>query len=151
MKSRSKRGVFKPKAFIMSVILPIHHSVLEAMEHLKGIEAMEKEYKALLANETWELVPSPKGEKLIGNKWVFAIKLKLDRSLERYKSLLIAKGYDKVEELDYTKTFSPVVKQATIRIALTLALTELWSIRQLDVNNSSLNGESEDEVFMVQI
>lgn len=69
---------------------------------------------------------SPKRNKLIANKWVFIVKLKLDRILERYKSRLMEKGYDQVEGLNYNEIFSLVVKQVTIRVVLTLALTKGW-------------------------
>lgn len=48
-------------------------------------------------------------------------------------------------------TFNPMVKQTTIRIVLTLALTEKWMVRQLDVSNAFLNEDQEEEVFITQL
>ena len=48
---------------------------------------------ALEKNKTWDLVELPQGKKLVGCKWVFAVKYKADGSLERYKARLLAKGY----------------------------------------------------------
>ncbi|GKA89345.1 ribonuclease H-like domain-containing protein [Tanacetum coccineum] len=43
--------------------------------------------------------------------------------------------------VDFDKTFSPVVKPATIRTVLSLAVSRRWPIHQLDVKNAFLNGD----------
>ncbi|KAJ3676869.1 hypothetical protein LUZ60_002593 [Juncus effusus] len=111
---------------------------------------MENEFNALLANQTWDLIPSHSSQNIVGCKWVFKIKKNADGSIERYKARLVAKGYHQEEGIDYTETFSPVVKPTTIRVVLTLALSKGWSVRQLDVNNAFLNGDLEETVFMQQ-
>jgi hypothetical protein len=37
-------------------------------------KAIQKEYDAFIINNTWKLVPLPKGKKAIREKWVFKIK-----------------------------------------------------------------------------
>jgi Reverse transcriptase (RNA-dependent DNA polymerase) len=111
---------------------------------------MAEELTALAHNSTWDLVSPPADAHIIGAKWVFKVKLKADGSVHRYKARLVAKGYNQQEGLDYTETFSPVVKRVTIRVVLTLALSNQWPIHQLDVNNAFLHGDLEETVYMEQ-
>lgn len=97
----------------MHDILPIPNSFKEIMRHAKWVEAMEKEYKALPANDTWVLVPPPPGKKIIRNRWVYVVKLKPDRTLERYKSIVVTKWYDQVKEIDYFETFNSFKRVAS--------------------------------------
>ena len=52
--------------------------------------------------------------------------------------------------MDFSKTFSPVVKASTIRIVFTLAVAQGWDIQQIDINNVFLNGDLQENVFMAQ-
>ena len=111
---------------------------------------MDKEVQALQTNRTWILVPRPANTNIVGSKWVFQTKYLPDGSIERLKAHLVAKGYTQVPGLDYTDTFSPVIKAITVRVVLSLAMTNKWSLRQLDVNNAFLNGHLTEHVYMEQ-
>lgn len=89
---------------------------------------MKEEYNALLVNDTWSLVDIPSDKRVIGCKWVFKIKRNSDGSVARYKTRLVAQGFHQQADLDYTETFSPVVKPTTIRVLFTLALANGWSL-----------------------
>jgi hypothetical protein len=111
---------------------------------------MQAEYDALIQNKTWSIVSLPPHRQAIGCKWVFRVKENPDGSVNRYKARLVAKGFHQRQGFDFTETFSPVVKPATIRLILTIAITHKWSIQQLDVNNAFLNGILDEEVYMAQ-
>jgi hypothetical protein len=111
---------------------------------------MQQEYEALIKNGTWTLCPKPPHQNLIRNKWVYKIKRQLDGTIDRFKARLVAKGFYQRSGIDYTKTFSPMIKPATIRLVLALAVQFDWNIKQLDVSNAFLHGTLNEDVFMEQ-
>jgi histone deacetylase 1/2 len=125
-------------------------SLDEALNSKDWKLAMDTEYDALINNKTWHLVPPKKGINVIDCKWVYKVKRKSDGSLDRYKAKLVAKGCRQRYGIDYEDTFSPVVKPATIRIILSVAVSNGWSLRQLDVQNAFLHGHLEEDVYMKQ-
>ncbi|KAE8726678.1 hypothetical protein F3Y22_tig00006570pilonHSYRG00202 [Hibiscus syriacus] len=55
-----------------------------------------------------------------------------------------------VPGLDYMDTFSPVIKATTVRVVLSLVVTNRWPLPQLDVKNAFLNGHFTEQVYMKQ-
>jgi hypothetical protein len=111
---------------------------------------MDIEYESLMKNRTWHLVPPSHGHNIIDCRWIFKEKWKADFTLDRRKARLVAKGYKQCYGINYEDTFSLVVKSATIRLVLSLAISQGWNLRQLDVQNTLLHGNLEEEVFMRQ-
>ncbi|KAH9684881.1 retrovirus-related pol polyprotein from transposon RE1 [Citrus sinensis] len=152
MVTRSKNGIFKPKAYLLALLAQPSEptSVSQALTDPKWLKAMQEEFQALQANHTWELVLPKAPVKVVGNKWVFRIKYNPDGSILKHKARLVAKGFHQVHGIDYTETFSPVVKASTVRVVLSIAVMNNWILRQIDVNNAFLNGILDEEVYMAQ-
>lgn len=74
---------------------------------------MEEEFSALLHNYTWELVPRLLWANVVSGKWIFKHKLRADGSLEWYQATWVLHGFSQRPEVNYDKTFSPVVKPTT--------------------------------------
>jgi hypothetical protein len=70
--------------------------------------------------------------------------------MDRHKAHLVAKCFKQKFGIDYGDTFSPVVKPATIRLVLSLAASQGWVLRKLDVQNMFLHGVLKEEVYMKQ-
>ncbi|WVZ71260.1 hypothetical protein U9M48_019869 [Paspalum notatum var. saurae] len=96
------------------------------------------------------LVPRPPHANVVSGKWVYRHKLKHDRSLDRYKARWVLRGFSQQEGIDFDQTFSPVIKPATIRVVLSLALAANWSVQQLDVKNAFLHGHLTETVYAQQ-
>ena len=79
--------------------------------------------------KTWSLVPAVPDINLVGCKWVYKLKLHSDGTIARYKARLVAKGFHQQASVDYIETFSPVVKLATVRLVLSIAVSFNWPLR----------------------
>ena len=71
--------------------------------------------------------------------------------LDRYKARLVAKGFQRTHGIDFSETFSYVVKASNIRIMFTLVVSKGKDIQQLDINNVFLNGELHESIYMSQL
>lgn len=101
-------------------------------------KAMDEEYASLLKNQTWILADLPTGRKPIKCKWVYKIKCRIDGSIERYKARLVAKGFSQKQGIDYTETFSPVVRMDSVRLLLSIAAKENLELKHFDVKTAWL-------------
>jgi hypothetical protein len=75
----------------------------------------------------------------MGCKWVFKKKLRSDGTIDKYKARLVAKGYNQKEGEDFFGTYSPITRLTTIRILLSLAVSNGLLIHQIDVKTTFLN------------
>jgi len=151
MTTRGKHGFRQPAAFHASTPLsPIPKTVRSALADPNWRCAMEEEFDALMANDTWTLVPRPAGTNLVIGKWIYRHKFHADGSLDRYKARWVLRGFTQRPGIDYDETFSPVVKPATVRTVLSLALSQDWPIHQLDVKNAFLHGTLSETVYCSQ-
>ncbi|KAK1627015.1 hypothetical protein QYE76_001330 [Lolium multiflorum] len=92
----------------------------------------------------------PDSRKAVENKWIFKRKTDADGNVTVYKARLVAKGFRQIQGVDYDETFSPVAKLKSVRILLAIAAFFDYEIWQMDVKTAFLNGDIEEELYMVQ-
>ncbi|KAJ0808584.1 putative RNA-directed DNA polymerase [Helianthus annuus] len=147
-----QRVPFNPSAYATSIasseLEPTTFAIANKSPQWRA--AMAEEYAALLRNGTWSLVPPVPNTNVVDCKWVYKIKRDQTGTITRYKARLVAKGFNQQHGVDYHETFSPVVKSTTIRTVLSLAVTQQWTLRQLDVQNAFLHGELAETVYLRQ-
>ena len=158
MTTRAKNGIYKPNSKYFSnfyatnttTIPPLPKDPASAIRDPNWKNAMLDEFNALVANKTWELLPRPPDVNVIRSMWIFCRKRKSDGSFQRHKAHLV--GDEKTQQLgvDCDEIFSPVVKPATIRTVLSIAISKSWHIHQLDVKNAFLHGYLNETVYMHQ-
>ncbi|KAI5332829.1 hypothetical protein L3X38_022958 [Prunus dulcis] len=132
--TRSKSGIVRPKPFeeyqCYLTTIPSLHDAAEpatykvASQSSVWIQAMREEIEALHTQDTWDLVSMPVDKNIV--------------------------GFSQAPGLDFSETFSPVVRHTTARLVLSIVAMNRWSLRQLDVKNAFLHGDLEEEVFMRQ-
>ncbi|GFS31939.1 hypothetical protein Acr_00g0020080 [Actinidia rufa] len=105
--------------------------------------------RALDRTHTWDLIDLPPSKSIIGCRWVYKIKTRVDGTVERYKARLVDMGFTQEYGIDYEETFALVAK-LTVRVVIGCnhklcheinnsddrdqILRELWqSIRQLRI------------------
>ncbi|KAK1695174.1 hypothetical protein QYE76_011871 [Lolium multiflorum] len=116
----------------------------------KWQEAMKSEMGSMYDNKVWTLVDLPDSRKAVENKWIFKRKTDADGNITVYKARLVAKGFRQIQGVDYDETFSPVAKLKSVRILLAIAAFFYYEIWQMDVKTAFLNGDIEEELYMVQ-
>ncbi|GJP77507.1 hypothetical protein CLOP_g7889 [Closterium sp. NIES-67] len=106
----------------------------------------DEEFGSLIENETWDLCDLPPGKKAITSKMIYRHKYGPEGELTRYKSRLVARGFQQTKGKDYNEVFAPVGKGTTLRVLLAIAALLGWKIRQMDIVTAFLNGIILEEV-----
>uniref|UniRef100_A0AAV1TVX6 Reverse transcriptase Ty1/copia-type domain-containing protein n=1 Tax=Peronospora matthiolae TaxID=2874970 RepID=A0AAV1TVX6_9STRA len=112
-------------------------------------KAIHAELESMRLRGVFRAAKLPNGQRVIGTKWVFKIKRKADGSIEKYKARLVAKGFRQKYGIDYTDTFSPVIKYVTLRTVIAISKHFGWPIDQLGVVTAFRYGIMKEQVFCV--
>ena len=82
---------------------------------------MQDEYDALIENGTWYLVDPPSDCNIISSRWTYKVKRDEKGDVDRFRCRVVGRGFSQIYGLDYTETYSPVVKHDSLRVILSIA------------------------------
>jgi histone deacetylase 1/2 len=104
MRTRGKSSFIQPVDRLnlhATSLSPLPKTFRSALADPHWQDAMQAEFAALLANDTWTLVPRPPGVNVVTGKWVFRHKFLSDGSLDRYKARWVLRGFTQRSGIDY--------------------------------------------------
>ena len=135
-------------AMVANIINSEPSSYEEAASQQVWREAMQEEYSSIMKNDVWEVVPRPEGKSVVTSRWLYKVKHVADGSIEKFKSRFMARGFSRVEGVDYEETFAPVARYTSIHSIVSIAAEMGWKIHQMDVKTAFLNGFIQEEVYI---
>nr|GEU86554.1 retrovirus-related Pol polyprotein from transposon TNT 1-94 [Tanacetum cinerariifolium] len=121
-----------------------------ALKDADWVSAMQEELDQFARLKVWRLVPRPDGKSVIKTKWIFKNKKDESSLVIQNKARLVAVGYSQQEGIDYDETFAPVARIEAIRLFLAYAAHKDFTVFQMEVKTSFLNGILKEEVYVGQ-
>jgi predicted protein tyrosine phosphatase len=112
---------------------------------------MQQQYSSLMDNGTWILVDLPPNRVVVNIMWIYKV-VKSDTigDVSRFKARLVAKGCSQRAGLDYTETFSHVIRMASLRLFLAIAAARDIELCQLDIDTAFLYAPIKEDVYIRQ-
>jgi hypothetical protein len=123
---------------------------VEAEQDAAWQATMQEEIDSVKRNQTWELADLPQGHHAITLKWVYKLKRNEVGDIVKHKARLVARGFMRLEEIDFDDVFVPVACMESVRLRLMLAAQEGWQVHHMDVKSTFLNGDLKEEVYAHQ-
>jgi hypothetical protein len=87
---------------------------------------------------------------VVNNIWIYKVKSDTMGDVSRFKALFVAKGCRQRDGLDYTETFPPVLRMASLRLFLAIATARDLELCQLDIDTAFLYAPIKEDVYIRQ-
>jgi hypothetical protein len=150
-RERKRPHRFRGYVSLMRNISDVEPSSFEEADKLQvWKDAIPEEYRSIIKNDVWDIVPRPKDKSMVSSKWIYKIKHATDGSVEKFKEIFVSRGFNQKEIIDYENTFSLVARYTSIQAIISLASVLGWKLHQMDVKTTFLNGKIEHEDFVEQ-
>lgn len=91
-RERKKPCRYQGYVSTMSTMIQVEPSTFkEVVKEQVWKDVMAKEYKSIMKNDVWDVVPRLKDKSMGTSKWIFKIKHGIDASIEKYKVRFMAR------------------------------------------------------------
>ncbi|POW17500.1 hypothetical protein PSHT_06371 [Puccinia striiformis] len=124
------------------------HQAFSSPESSEWRKAVELELGQLEKLEVWEVVESRKGIKVIGARWVFALKRDTEGKITRFKARYVARGFNQRPGTDCGDTYAPTASLNTLRLLFSIAAQMGMKMHSFDVSSAYLYSPIEEEVYV---
>lgn len=101
-------------------------------------------------SDVWDLVPHPQSKIVIDIIWFFHNKIDEHGIITRNKAILVAKGYNQAEGIDYEYTYAIVAHIKAIQLLLAFTCYLDFKLYHMDVKSAFLNKFINKEVYFSQ-
>ena len=105
---------------------PSYSMVMTGEYYIEYQRAMVKEIRQLIKQHNWCSIPRssvPKGKVILSGTWAFKLKCLPDGTNSKLKAKYCIRGGKQIEGIDYFDIYAPIVQWSTVRLVLTMVLT----------------------------
>jgi len=81
-------------------------------------------------------------------RWVLKYKRDSKDNIVKRKARLVARGFTQRYGIDFWETFSPTLKQDSLRIITAISVQRGFTTQQIDINSAYLNAYLEEDNYM---
>jgi hypothetical protein len=115
------------------------------------IEAQRPEIEGLMDKNNFEFIPKtnlPPRTRYLDLIWTYRRKRRPGGSLNKYKARLCVNDSRKIQGIDYTESFAPVVQWSTIRIVNTLDAMHNLKGKQIEFTQAFPQSNLKEDIYL---
>ena len=116
---------------------PMLHKALARPECELWHTTILEELVVIKNARTWMLVDCmPDIHNVVGCCFILQKKHGDDGNITQFKAHLVVQGFSQQEGINYSETFAPIIKSASLHVFLAICAHHGWPIRQMDIKSA---------------
>ncbi|MBW0538038.1 hypothetical protein O181_077753 [Austropuccinia psidii MF-1] len=136
---------------IMIADMNIPNNIKDAMkspDSSQWIQAANSELHQFDKLNVWTAVDPLPNTKVLGARWVFALKHDSHGKIIKHKARYVVKGYNQRPGQDFVDCYAPTASLVTLRLILTLKIQQQLHMTTFDVSGAYLHSPIEEEIYV---